>query len=118
MNPRQWILRLTSVAALLLFGACASKGATTLDEDAKKSSAAISDDPVCGDGVITKVTPSEDDDEDDPKSEDCDGANLDGVTCEHLGYESGRLFCDPESCTFATEGCVAPPTEPVGGNGG
>lgn len=115
MNPcSQWILRGAALASLLASGACASKGATTLDEDAKQSAAAVSNDPVCGNGAIEKVEPGEDED---AVSEDCDGANLDGVTCENLGFEGGRLFCDPVTCLFATDGCIEPPTEPTGGTG-
>lgn len=53
----------------------------------------------CGNGVI------------DP-GEDCDGANLNGETCESLGFHSGTLTCT-SSCTFNTNQC----TNPVCGNG-
>jgi hypothetical protein len=117
MNPRsqlvdRWIARGAALALFLASGACASKGATTLDEDAKQSAAAVSNDPVCGNGRIEKS------DDEDVASEDCDGADLDGVTCENLGFEGGRLFCDPVTCLFATDGCIEPPVEPTGGTGG
>jgi cysteine-rich repeat protein len=38
--------------------------------------------------------------------EQCDGDNLQGLTCEALGLGFGELFCDPRMCTFDTSGCV------------
>jgi len=55
---------------------------------------------VCGDGVIEGT-------------EQCDGANLGGQTCEGLGYFGGDLACDG-SCNFDTSGCSTGPTG-VGG---
>jgi hypothetical protein len=55
---------------------------------------------VCGDGVVEG-------------SEQCDGGNLAGQTCEGLGYFSGDLACDG-SCVFDTSGCTTGP----GGVGG
>lgn len=52
------------------------------------------DDPdpeLCGNGVL------------DP-GEDCDGADLGGMTCEDLGYYEGVLGCTDE-CTFDVSGC-------------
>jgi hypothetical protein len=116
MNPcSRWIVRAAALASFLASGACASKGATTLDEDAKQTAAAVSDEPQCGNGRIEKVEAGDDED---LVSEDCEGPNLDGASCETLGFEGGRLFCDPVTCLFATEGCIEPPTEPTGGTGG
>jgi hypothetical protein len=53
----------------------------------------------CGDGVING-------------NEQCDGANLNGFTCEALGNAGGTLLCDPVTCTFDTQMCE------VGGSGG
>jgi len=53
----------------------------------------------CGDGVING-------------NEQCDGANLNGFTCEALGNAGGTLLCDAVTCTFDTQMCE------VGGSGG
>lgn len=37
--------------------------------------------------------------------EDCDAQNLNGATCESLGYSGGTLACTPD-CQFETSGCV------------
>ena len=50
--------------------------------------------PVCGDGVIESP-------------EQCEGSNLNGQTCQTLGYGSGTLSCS--SCSFVTSGCTSPP---------
>lgn len=47
----------------------------------------------CGNGVI------------DP-NEQCDGANLNGFTCQTLGNAGGSLGCDPVTCTFDTSMCM------------
>lgn len=38
-------------------------------------------------------------------NEQCDGANLNGFTCESLGNAGGTLACDPVTCTFDTSMC-------------
>jgi len=45
----------------------------------------------CGDGVVDS-------------GEDCDYPDLNGQTCQTLGYDSGDLTCNAD-CTFNTEGC-------------
>jgi len=55
---------------------------------------------VCGDGVILG-------------SEECDGSNLNGKTCQSLGYVSGALACKAD-CTFDKSACISSP----GGGGG
>lgn len=110
-SSSQWVLRVVAAASLLALWACASKGATTLDEEANQPASARSgspsdeDEAACGNGVIDE-------------GEECDGADLDGVTCMNLGFESGRLFCDPVICTFETDGCRRPANQVMGGNGG
>jgi len=47
--------------------------------------------PLCGDGTV------------DP-GEECDGSNLNGMTCETQGFEFGDLSCN-SSCSFDTSGC-------------
>ncbi len=47
----------------------------------------------CGDGVLQSAN-----------GEQCDGANLDGQTCNDLGYCGGTLACKA-TCTFLTTGC-------------
>lgn len=39
-------------------------------------------------------------------NEQCDGANLNGFTCESLGNAGGTLGCDPVTCTFDTSMCM------------
>lgn len=39
-------------------------------------------------------------------NEQCDGANLNGFTCESLGNAGGTLACDPVTCTFDTSMCM------------
>jgi len=48
---------------------------------------------TCGDGVKAAT-------------EQCDGADLGGASCESLGYASGTLGCDPATCGFDTSACV------------
>ena len=48
--------------------------------------------PTCGNGVI------------DP-GEGCDGANLNGQTCQSLGYDGGTLTCTA-GCQLDTNGCT------------
>lgn len=49
--------------------------------------------PTCGDGVAEC-------------NEICDGADLNGSTCDSLGYAGGTLACGA-TCTFNTSGCGA-----------
>ena len=39
--------------------------------------------------------------------EQCDGAELGGITCMDLGYNGGELACDPVTCTYDASGCMA-----------
>jgi hypothetical protein len=55
--------------------------------------------PVCGNGTIDL-------------GEQCDGAQLNGISCSDLGYSGGSLGCDPVTCTYDASGCTA------GGDGG
>ncbi|PCC67602.1 hypothetical protein SAMN02745121_02238 [Nannocystis exedens] len=71
---------------------------TTGDIDTSTTSTQTSQtqttDPAgCGNGQI------------DP-NEQCDGANLNGFTCESLGNAGGSLGCDPVTCTFDTSLCM------------
>lgn len=50
----------------------------------------------CGDGST------------DPPAEACDGMDLEGQTCEDLGFGPGTLTCSAQ-CTFDTSECTAPP---------
>lgn len=47
---------------------------------------------LCGNGTIDA-------------SEQCDGSNLAGQTCQSLGYSSGSLLCNP-NCQFDTNACL------------
>lgn len=49
--------------------------------------------PTCGNGIIEGT-------------ELCDGANLNGVNCITLGYNSGTLSCDPLTCVFDLSLCT------------
>ena len=51
---------------------------------------------VCGDGIIEG-------------REDCEGEDLNGQTCESLGYGGGELTCDI-ACSFDTSDCWPLPT--------
>ena len=48
--------------------------------------------PICGDSSVNQVT------------EECDGTDLAGGTCESLGYDYGALGCTA-SCTYDTTEC-------------
>lgn len=49
---------------------------------------------VCGDTVIT------------PPNEACDRTNLNGATCQTLGYNGGgTLLCNPTTCNYDTIMC-------------
>ena len=48
--------------------------------------------PVCGNGIVEL-------------GEQCDGDDLDGNTCETLGYVGGELLCDPVMCTYDASMC-------------
>jgi len=79
-------------------GATASAdGGADLPADGGESSSSATTDggnPGCGDGMITSP-------------EQCDGSDLDGYTCETLGYTGGgQLACDPVTCTLDTSNCI------------
>lgn len=58
----------------------------------------------CGDGVITAP------------SEKCDKTNLNGATCQTLGYNGGgNLLCNPTTCNYDTIMCRM--TSTTGGAG-
>ncbi len=50
--------------------------------------------PVCGDGFVGGI-------------EVCDSGNLDGKTCEILGYLGGQLACAADCKDFDTTGCIS-----------
>ena len=52
--------------------------------------------PACGNGII-----------DEDEGEECDGTNLGGEDCLSQGFDGGVLRCDPEDCTFDTDGCFS-----------
>jgi hypothetical protein len=61
--------------------------------------------PVCGNGVVDL-------------GEQCDGAELGGITCADLGYSGGDLACDPVTCTYDASGCTAGNDNGSGGTTG
>ena len=56
--------------------------------------------PVCGNGAVEP-------------GEQCDGSNLNGTTCQSLGFAGGTLSCR-SNCIFNTSGCF---NAPFCGNG-
>jgi hypothetical protein len=57
---------------------------------------------VCGDGIVEG-------------KEDCESLDLNGASCESLGFKEGELLCDP-SCSFNTTNCIPfpePEPEPI-----
>ncbi len=42
----------------------------------------------------------------DANGEECDGTNLDGATCESLGYHGGTLSCN-QACSFDVSDCAS-----------
>jgi hypothetical protein len=59
--------------------------------------------PFCGDDVINQIT------------EDCDGTDLDGKTCQTFGFLGGSLVCD-SLCDFDTSLCTSPQSKICGDN--
>ena len=102
---------LFAIAGLVIgLGAC-SKGGTSLDQDAHKPR---EQPPGAGDGSDESM-PCGNGKIDD--GEDCDGAMLNGVTCENLGFAGGVLDCDPITCTYETSMCRQPAQAGGGGTG-
>ncbi|WAS97519.1 hypothetical protein [Nannocystis punicea] len=64
-----------------------------IDPSTTTTTTQTTDPAGCGNGQI------------DP-NEQCDGANLNGFTCESLGNAGGSLGCDPVTCTFDTSLCM------------
>jgi hypothetical protein len=60
------------------------------DSDCANDAACL---PFCGDGDINQA------------GEQCEGADLDGQSCQTLGFISGTLSCSV-ACTFDVSGCV------------
>jgi hypothetical protein len=58
---------------------------------------------VCGDGVRNQLT------------EDCDGYDLDGKTCQTFGYQGGQLSCN-SLCDFDKSSCSNPMPDICGDN--
>ena len=59
----------------------------------------------CGNGVVDV-------------GEQCDSDDLNGFTCEDLGYDGGMLACDPVNCTYDASGCMNGGGEMGGGTTG
>lgn len=70
-------------------------GTTTSAGDTSGGESSTSGNNVgCGNGTIEG-------------NEQCDGANINGFSCEALGYLGGTLQCDAVTCTFDTQLCTA-----------
>ena len=65
---------------------------TTGPETSSTTTGVTTNGAECGNGTIDG-------------NEQCDGANLNGFTCEALGNAGGTLQCDPVTCTFDTQLC-------------
>ena len=53
------------------------------------------------------------------QGEQCDGSNLNGKSCQSLGYDAGVLSCKNDCTWDATSGCYNNPVNPpAGGDGG
>lgn len=65
---------------------------TSSSSDGSSTGNATTNGAACGNGAIDGM-------------EQCDGANLNGFTCEALGNAGGTLQCDPVTCTFDTQLC-------------
>jgi len=59
---------------------------------------------ICGDWIIYTGV------------EECDGPNLDGKTCKHLGFDCGTLSCTA-GCKFDTTDCISTTFSPGGEDG-
>jgi hypothetical protein len=46
------------------------------------------------------------------QGEDCDNTDLNGKTCENLGFDGGTLTCDI-ACSFETASCTVPAIDPT-----
>lgn len=55
--------------------------------------------PRCGNGIVEA-------------GEACDGKDLLGLDCQQLGFASGQLACNQQTCRFDTSGCQR--TVPIG----
>jgi hypothetical protein len=75
-------------------GGMTSTSSTTSSTTGGMDGGGDGDASLCGNGMI------------DP-GENCDGMNLNGMTCTSLGYGGGTLTCSP-SCKFVTAGCSLP----------
>lgn len=60
--------------------------------------------PACGNGRLDS-------------GENCEPGNI-PATCASLGFDSGRLYCNSQSCRFDTSMCVTAPPPNTGGSGG
>lgn len=87
----------TAISVCLCLSAAVAASGCVFDQ----SGMALPDNPNCGNDVVDD-------------GEECDGEDLDGVSCEQLGYEGGRLSCTSE-CRFDTDECEGP--APRCGNG-
>src|SRR5262249_17762160 len=57
---------------------------------------------LCGDGLVEE-------------GEDCDGENLDGATCEDIGFDGGDLACTPD-CKYDISHCFCDEVSPMCGD--
>ncbi len=69
-----------------------SGGALKCSSECKFDKSGCMGKPRCGDGKIDA-------------GEECDGADLNGKTCQSLGYSGGSLGCS-QSCAFITSLCI------------
>lgn len=81
------IVRRTLPLLLIALAACRDPNARRVDEPPPLP------DPTCGDGILDE-------------GEDCDQSALGEGSCQSLGFDTGRLVCNPASCRYDTSQCV------------
>jgi len=96
----QFLFIIAAVVAYQLVLSCAEGGGTGLIEQYSADAGPVVQDTgpptptgFCGDGVVNV------------DGEQCDGTDLDGMTCTQLGMGVGDLACYVASCTFDTTMC-------------
>jgi hypothetical protein len=95
----------TSTGSPTTSGDPTTSGGTTTGDSTTGVGTTTGNPVGCGDGAING-------------NEQCDGANLNGFTCEALGNAGGTLQCDPVTCTFDTQLCEVGGGESSGGTSG
>lgn len=80
-------MRRTLPLLLIALAACRDPNAKRVDDPPPIP------DPTCGDGILDE-------------GEDCDQSELGMGSCQSLGFDTGRLVCNPTTCRYDTALCV------------